>query len=43
MAGLVSGMVFTFILGWFPMLIEGPVFGLAASAVGGAWGSATRA
>jgi hypothetical protein len=40
MAGLVSGMVLTFIVGWFPMLIEGPVFGLAASAIGGAWGAA---
>ena len=39
MAGLVSGMVLTFIVGWFPMLIEGPVFGLAASAIGGAWGA----
>ena len=39
MAGLVSGMVLTFIVGWFPRLIEGPVFGLAASAIGGAWGA----
>ncbi len=39
MAGLVSGMVLTFIVGWFPMLIQGPVFGLVASAIGGAWGA----
>lgn len=39
MAGLVSGMVLTFITGWFPMLIEGPVFGLVASAFGGVWGA----
>lgn len=39
LAGLVSGMVLTFIMGWFPMLIQGPVFGLAASAIGGAWGA----
>ena len=39
MAGLVSGMVLTYIVGWFPMLIEGPVFGLVASAIGGAWGA----
>ena len=31
MAGLVGGMAITFTFGWFPMLIEGPVFGLAAS------------
>ena len=39
MAGLVGGMVLTFTVGWFPMLVQGPVFGLAASAIGGAWGA----
>jgi hypothetical protein len=39
MAGLVSGMVVTFVTQWFPMLIQGPVFGVAAGAIGGIWGA----
>lgn len=39
MAGLVAGMVITFAVGDFTMLVQGPVYGLAASAIGGVWGA----
>lgn len=34
---VVGGLVITFVGGDFSMLIQGPVFGLAGSAIGGAW------
>ena len=39
LTALVSGLVITFIVGDFSMLVQAPVFGLAASAIGGAWGA----
>jgi hypothetical protein len=36
---VVGGLVITFTVGDFSMLVQGPVFGLAGSAIGGAWGA----